>query len=191
MCIVALKHFQNTGWVGVKNRDRNYKPLIYIKQSNRKNMERIYIWDDVTKYTEGMNEYGVCILAAAVATKSDEKEGSKGRDEDSKFYSSDGKRIRTALFEKTPEKAIESIRKSQLPGTIIVFNAGVAYLIEAGFKTSGRDQDKYVFKYRHIDKSETAVRTNHGVWIPWLGYQPSDDEEEQISRDSSESRLNK
>jgi len=191
MCIVALKHFPNTGWVGVKNRDRNYKPLIYIKQSIRKNIERIYLWDDITKYTEGMNEYGVCILSAAVATKSDEKEGAKSRDDsDTTFYSSDGKRIRTALFEKTPEKAIECLEKSQLPGTTIVFNAGVAYLIEAGFKSSGRDEEEYFFKCRHIDKSETAVRTNHGIWLSWLGYQPSDeDEEQQMSRDSSESRL--
>jgi len=54
MCIVALKYFTDGGWVGVKNRDRNYKPNIRIRQSFRDDVERLYIWDDKTKYTEGI-----------------------------------------------------------------------------------------------------------------------------------------
>ena len=46
MCIVAVKYFPETGWVGVKNRDRNYQPVIKIKQSFRNDIERMYILDD-------------------------------------------------------------------------------------------------------------------------------------------------
>ena len=77
MCIVALKHFDDLGWVGVKNRDRNYKPSIMVKQSFSRGIERIYLYDEKTKYTEGMNENGVSILSACTQVKKDEKEGTK------------------------------------------------------------------------------------------------------------------
>ena len=75
MCVIAIRFFKDIGWVGVKNRDRNYRPTVHIKQSFRNNVERLYIWDEKTKYTEGLNEFGVSILSAAVAVKDDEKEG--------------------------------------------------------------------------------------------------------------------
>lgn len=189
MCIVALKYFEKTGWVGVKNRDRNYKPVIYIRQSMRKDIERIYIWDDITKYTEGMNEHGVCILATAVSVKYDEKEGSKSGEDDGVYYSEDGKRIRTALFEKTPELAMKSLIDSKLPGHVIVFNSETAFLVEAGFK-GHRQEDKYEYKSKKIDKKDVIVRTNHGIWLPWLGYQMTDEDGGE-SRKSSDSRLKK
>lgn len=190
MCIVALKYFNTTGWVGVKNRDRNYKPLIYIRQSVRRGIERIFLWDDITKYTEGLNEFGVSILSASVDTKYDEKEGkiSQHEEEDGQFYSPDGKKIRTALFEKTPEDAIKSLKESNLPGHIIVFNKTKAYLIEAAFKKPGRNEKDFVFKCNEVNKNNTIVRTNHGIWIPWSGYQ---EESKPYSRKSSEKRLEK
>ena len=191
MCIVALKYFNETGWVGVKNRDRNYKPLIYIKQSLRRGIERIYLWDDVTKYTEGSNEFGVSILSASVDTKYDEKEGKISRNEeerDENFYSPDGKKIRTALFEKTPEDAIKSLKESRLPGHIIVFNKSKAFLIEAAFSKPGRNPEDFIFKSQEINKKDVIARTNHGLWIPWSGYQKDTD---PYSRKSSEKRLKK
>jgi len=189
MCIVALKYFPDIGWVGVKNRDRNYKPIIYIRQSMRRDIERIYLWDDVTKYTEGMNEFGVSILATAVSVKYDEKEGTKSGEDDGVYYSEDGKRIRNALFEKTPEAAVQNLKEAKLPGHIIVFNSEKAYLIESGFKGHRKDND-FTFTSKKIEQDDIAVRTNHGVWLPWLGYQKSD-EDGGDSRKSSESRYNK
>lgn len=186
MCIVALKHFDKTGWVGIKNRDRNYKPLVHIKQSFRRDMERMYILDDKTKYTEGLNEYGVCILSASVTTKFDEKEGEKANEktrEETIFYSPDGKKIRTALFEKDVNSALNKLMELKFPGNTIIFDRDTAYLLESAFNK----ECKYVTKYRQIKPDEIIVRTNHGIFIPWSGYQPSDDED-NISRESSENR---
>ena len=100
MCVIAAKYFEKTGWVGVKNRDRNYKPTVHVRQSYRGGIERMYIWDEKTKYTEGLNEFGVSILSAAVATKKDEQEGFKNDEQDDvdrPFFSPDGKKIRKAL----------------------------------------------------------------------------------------------
>lgn len=185
MCIVALKYFKDKGWSGVKNRDRNYQPLITIKQSFRNDIERMYILDELTKYTEGLNEHGICILSAAVATKHDEKEGGKGRSKG--FSSPDGKKVRTALFEKTIEDAMEVLIETRLPGNTIIYDKERAFLIEAAYRDA--DREKFLVKKIEIPQDEVIVRTNHGILIPWAGYQPSDDPKEQASRDSSEARL--
>jgi len=181
MCVVALKYFNSLGWVGVKNRDRNYKPIIHIKQSFRRGLERLYLLDEKTKYTEGLNEFGVCILSAALATKKDEKEGTTKVRERENFSSPDGKKIRTALFEKTVEKALDKLIESELPGNTIVFDKENAFLLE------GAKDRKNIYKSKvlEIPKDEIIVRTNHGVLIPWSGYQGKDNFE---SRKSSETR---
>ena len=65
MCVIAAKYFPNKGWVGVKNRDRTYYPSINIRKSMKDGIERLYIWDENTRYTEGLNEHGICILNAS------------------------------------------------------------------------------------------------------------------------------
>jgi len=190
VCIVAAKYFKGTGWVGVKNRDRNYKPTVKIRQSFKKDIERLYIWDEKTKYTEGLNEFGVCILSAAVAVKDDEKEGSKEEENPDKvFYSPDGKKVRTALFEKTVDKALKKLIELEIAGNTLVFDTETLYLLEGAFD----EDDNYQHVVKKIPKTETIVRTNHGVLIPWAGYQNDEesDDHERAARISSESRLKK
>jgi hypothetical protein len=190
-CIVAVKYFSEVGWVGVKNRDRNYKPTIRIIQSFKDDIERMFLWDEKTRYTEGLNEFGVSILSAAVAVKNDENEGSKGDKSNSgkTFYSPDGKKIRTALLEKTVEDAIKSLVENKLPGNTAIFNRENAYLLEGAFK-GGNTQD-YIYKLIKISKEKVMARTNHGILIPWSGYQFTGDEKEKRARLSSEFRLKK
>lgn len=56
------------------------------------------------------------------------------------------------------------------------------YLVE------GAKRKNYVHKVREIPKDQTVVRTNHGIWLPWAGYQRTGDTAETLSRISSESR---
>jgi hypothetical protein len=58
MCVVAVKYLDKYGWVGAKNRDRNYIVTIDIVRSNRGGVQRMYIDDQTTRWTEGINEYG-------------------------------------------------------------------------------------------------------------------------------------
>lgn len=194
MCVIAAKYFEGTGWVGVKNRDRNYKPTIRIRQLMRRGVERLIIWDDVTKYTEGVNEYGVCILNAATDVKKDEKIGinrpknKKPKRGDPDFYAPDGLRIRNALLKKTPEAALKELIKDELRGSTIIFNEDECYLLEGMHEERGRE--KWVYKVQKIKKDETIVRTNHGILIAWAGYPKDSDDEHFInSRKSSEERL--
>lgn len=194
MCVIAAKYFEGTGWVGIKNRDRNYKPTIRIRQLNRAGVERLVIWDEVTKYAEGVNEYGVCILNAATDVKKDEKIGvsrpknNKPKRGDPGFYAPDGIRIRNALLKKTPEAALKYLIEAELRGSTLIFNKDKCFLLEGMHEERGRKN--WVYKVQEVKKTETVVRTNHGILIDWAGYpKKSDDEHMQNSRKSSEERL--
>jgi hypothetical protein len=194
MCVVACKYIDNLGWVIAKNRDRNYKPIIKIKKSFRNNIERLYIWDKITKYTEGVNEFGVGIVSASVTVKEDEAEGteaikSKKVDAERKkrvFYSPDGLRIRTALFEKTAVDAAKKLIELEIPGNTIIADKDRCFLLEGTFL----DSDEYVYKIAEVPKDKIAVRTNHGIFLPWTGYS-SEVPDQKLKRKSSEIRYKK
>lgn len=184
MCVVSVKYFADYGFVGCKNRDRNYKPTIRIRKSFRRGIERLYIWDEVTKYTEGLNEFGVCVMSASVRNKSDRKEGIKYEKEKKRtYYSPDGLRLRKSLFEKSPEDALEALIEFQIPGNTFIFNARKCFLLEGSF-----EDDKYVFESREISANETPiVRTNHGILLS--GSEDFPDGDVKKHRASSENRM--
>ena len=55
MCVVAAKHFKGHGWILVKNRDRNYPTEVKLVQSQRAGIERLFLRDTTTGYSEGLN----------------------------------------------------------------------------------------------------------------------------------------
>lgn len=195
MCVVIAKHLPDHGWVLAKNRDRNYKPVISMKQSHRKGIERLYMQDDKTRYTEGVNEHGVAIVSASVMVKKDEKEGAaSGSDDQSQriFYSPDGIRIRNALLKRTAKAALDELIKLQIPGNTFVADDKDCFLLEGAFKNQDETQRnrEYIYKTKKLKKTEAVARTNHGIFIPWSGYQNNkDNPHEKASRESSEMRL--
>ena len=176
MCVVAVKYFKGSGWIGVKNRDRNYQPTVQIVQSNRTGVQRLYLDDLKTRYTEGVNEFGLSILSASLSIKSDEKEADKvdGDDRDASYMSPDGKDIRDALLTKSPMQAIRLLVERERAGCTFVFNEKDCYLLEGGFTIKKEDaKDKEVprdYIYKILKITDYAVRTNHGVVLPQLGY---------------------
>ena len=198
MCVIAVKYFKESGWVGAKNRDRNYLPNISIVQSNRKGLQRLFIDDELTRYTEGLNEHGVCILSAALSVKDDEKEGDKiepGQRDDG-YMSPDGKTIRIALYEKSPSKAVKILRDRKLAGATIVFNERECWILEGGFNVRKEDATSdnprvYIHKMERLENKSGnfIVRSNHGELMPELGYQKNNgDAEKDEARESSEKR---
>lgn len=183
MCVVAVKWFEKFGWCGAKNRDRNYETTIKIIQSDRNDVQRLYIDDTVSRWTEGLNEFGVCILSASFSVKSDEKEGDKVVPKGGKkkynqtdYYSPDGKTIRDALYLKTPLEAIKHLQEQELCGATYVFNKDECYLLEGGFtvkkKHANEDNPReFISEIVEITKEVGwSVRTNHGIILPHLGY---------------------
>ena len=185
MCIIACKYFDGIGFVSVKNRDRNYIPEISFKDTTNNGVEILLFWDNITRYCEGMNSGGVCILSASLAVSDDEKEIVKR----SKVPSKDGIKIKKALRYPNVKAATMSLIKQKLPGNTLVFDKDTCYLIEGCWRPGGYKSKDYAYKVREVPRDEIIVRTNHGVWLDWAGYQRvSDNENETRSRISSESR---
>ena len=193
MCVVVAKYLPEYGWVLAKNRDRNYKPVVSIKQSNRNGVQRLYMQDDKTRYTEGVNEFGVAILSASIMVKKDEKEGAAaGSDDQSErtYYAPDGIRIRTALFKRSAKSALNTLIKLQIPGNTLIADDNECYILEGAFRDYHGPNKKYEYTYKKLKKTDGIVRTNHGIDMPWAGYQNNkDNPHEKASRKSSETRM--
>lgn len=199
MCCIAVKYLPKYGWLGCKNRDRNYKTHVDIVSSNLDNRQRLFIDDKTTRWTEGINEDGLAILSASFSVKSDEKEGdkiiSKPKTNKKSKISRDGLSIRNALRLSDPLKAAQTLIEFELAGATFIFNKDICYLLEGGFtvkkkNASEKNPREYIHSLKEIKKSVGyCVRTNHGIDLKQLGYSSrSDDENIKRSRTSSESR---
>lgn len=198
MCVVAVKYIDEYGWIGAKNRDRNYPVDLEIVTSNRKGIQRLYIDDQITRWTEGINEFGVSIISASLSVKSDEKEGgkAKGKGKGKKnMVSPDGLAIRNALLLKDPLSAVKLLIEAELAGSTFVFNKNKCYLLEGGFtmKKAAATEDsprEYKHSLKEIKKGDVCcVRTNHGIDLPFLGYaKDAKDAATKKNRKSSELR---
>jgi hypothetical protein len=185
MCVIVAKYFDNVGWVGVKNRDRNYVPDLSFRKKKNKNTEVLYFWDDITQYCEGMNDNGVCVLSASLMVLDDEKEITVR----TKTPSKDGVKIQKALRLTNIKAVAMSLIKQKLPGCTIIFDRETCYLLEGAWAPGGYEDKDYKYKIEEIPHDQTVARTNHGVWLKWAGYQYSSDDGETASAISSRSRL--
>lgn len=182
MCVVAAKHFSDVGWALAKNRDRNYEPTIKMVQRKDQGVERLYLYDLETGYSEGLNEHGVSIISAAVAVKTDEKEGGKAKAKVN-GTSPDGKRIRLALLEKTAKGALDRLIESKIPGNTFITDGRVCYLLESGYERSDENQEDYKYDVIKCDPNKTYVRTNHGFKFD-IGYSDKFPEEKYKAKSS-------
>lgn len=183
MCIIIAKYFPGIGWAGAKNRDRNYTPTLDFIEDEKYDVDRMMMHDQITGYKEGINSYGISILNTSLDVYDDESEVEAGTAD----VSPDGTNIAEALLQKTPLDAVKVLIKRKLGGCTIVFNKDEMILIEASDKDG---KAPYKFEVKRIPKSENLVRTNHGIWLPWAGYQRKpDNKSETLSRLSSESRF--
>jgi hypothetical protein len=185
MCVILAKYFPDKGWIGVKNRDRNYIPEISFKRIQKGGTEIMLFWDDITQYCEGFNSGGVAILSASLMVLDDEKEITVR----AKRPSKDGIKIKRALAYPNVKAAAMSLIKQKLTGNTIIFDRDTCYLLEGAWKPGGYNDKDFDYKIVEVPKDRFVVRTNHGVLLDWAGYQrvPGDDNQ-TASRVSSESR---
>ena len=183
MCVIVAKYFPGTGWAGAKNRDRKYIPELDFIESEKNGVDRMMMHDKVTGYKEGINSHGISILNTSLDVLEDEPDVEAGTAKSSP----DGKLIAAALLQNNVKDAVQLLIKHKLVGCTIVFDQHTLYLIE------GADQDgtrPYEYRVKQIPKTETVARTNHGLWLPWAGFQrDSGDSQQEMDRISSEARL--
>jgi hypothetical protein len=176
MCTVSAKYLPSFGWVIAKNRDQDYVSAIEFEDEPEKTVgEILLMYDKNTGYREGMNYKGMSIITASLTPNlNDETDRA------------DGEKIRLALLKKSPEEAAKFLISKKVTGFIFIATSDKLLLIEAG--KIENDKGEYHSQFRVVPKTETIVRTNHGIELPWAGFQYGINDQQDIWRKSSESR---
>ena len=165
MCIIVSKSIDGSK-ILAKNRDRAYKPSLEIVHTLINGVEVAYLRDTITDWSEGMNEYGIGLVNTALMVGYDEnekkivKKGGKP--------SKDGKKIRTALSQKTIRETINSAITFDggIKGHTFIATPTKTVCIE----TTSKHNPKYELHY-----GEGVVRTNHGHLHTGAGYSEGPD----------------
>lgn len=187
-CVIAAVKLDD-GVVLAKNRDRGYKAKMEIIHELIDDVEVVY-WRDVdTDWSEGMNEYGIGIVNAALFVGRDEKEGKevekrrkKSDTTEKRANSKDGEKIRMALSKKDLPMTVKSLisftgskSKFGLRGETFVSNGKNTYIIELTSKHTPT-----ISKMKKDTK--VVVRTNHGIYHKNAGYTKGEKKESSHKR---------
>ncbi len=169
-CIIA-----SGDWGGnhvlFKNRDRNYLAPIKVYHEILNGVEVLYYKDELTGWLEGINEFGIGIVNAALSVTEDEKEG------------------HIAILNKDPLKMLEALQCDNIDDAVnIICNKKITghTFISDDIETISIELDKeFGCIVRKLRANSVHVRTNHGIHFESAGYQ------EGIGRDSSLTRRNR
>jgi len=176
MCIIGAKYLRDKGWVLVKNRDQDYvSDISFLDRDHPKVGEVMCLYDHHTNYREGMNYLGMTIITTSLTPIPNDETDNK-----------DGDSIYHALQLNNPEDAANYLTDKNITGFIFISTKDKLILIEAAREDQGKG--KYKFKQTLIPKNEIVVRTNHGVDLPWAGFQYGYSEQQDVWRKSSELR---
>lgn len=172
-CIVAAGTFGDS-YCLLKNRDRNYVPEIRVVHEVKDGVEVAYLEDEFTGWVEGLNEYGIGIVNAALMVSRDETERDAVERTGKKL--DDGARILKALTQETVAKAAKSVReyKGGLKGHTIISDGKKSYYVEM--------PDSNDLEYDDLPLDKLFVRTNHGVEFSDAGYVEGEREKSSKSR---------
>ena len=179
-CIVAIGEWDGKRCL-LKNRDRNYRPKIRVVHEIRKGVEVAYVYDDLTGWVEGLNEYGIGIVNAALQVARDEAEKKIVKTVGKK--SKDGARILKALECKDLDSCIESLcsYKGGIKGHTFVSDGEQSRSIEA--------TSKHDCQVRTVANGKTHVRTNHGFYYEDAGYQDGPNYLSSVTRRNKAQRV--
>ena len=104
-CIIVSKEV-NDKFILAKNRDRGYHPKLEVIHELIDGVEVAYLHDQVTDWSEGMNEFGLGVVNSALLVGYDEAEGKLVQN--MRGYGEDGKKMRSIFSKKTIKEAIQA-----------------------------------------------------------------------------------
>jgi hypothetical protein len=151
-----------------KNRDRSYSARVKVVRELINDVEMVYIVDEDTDWSEGMNSFGTAIINSALMVNADEKEKKLAKKKGKP--SEDGKKIRRALMFKKASESLTSIMNFTgddkqdvgVKGHTFIATPNNTYSIEM------TSEHKPVIK--KLNRKQNHVRTNHGYDYKDSGY---------------------
>ena len=177
MCIIVAKYLKDRGWVLAKNRDQDYVATLSFLDEKDPKVGEIFVLDDhLIKYKEGMNHKGLVVITTSL-TPVISLESNK----------TDGTNIYKALHMSDPMEAAKFLIEKKMTGYIFCATPEKLVLVEAARKDKGDKQGigDYVSTIRVVPKDEIVVRTNHGIDLPWAGFQMGYDKTQDMWYKSS------
>ena len=166
-CIITHSVLNNKVLLA-KNRDRAYDAKISIVRELIGDSELVYILDDDTDWSEGMNCSGIGIINSALMVNADEKEKKmiklKGK------VSEDGLKIRRALSFTELPKVITSIINYYGRDVLDVGVKGHTFVADPKNSISIEMTSKHKPSIKKLNRNYNHVRTNHGYKYNDSGY---------------------
>jgi hypothetical protein len=186
-CIIVSTEMDDK-FILAKNRDRAYKPQLEIIHEIIDGVEVVYLHDMITDWSEGLNEFGIGAVNAALAVGHDEiekkvvkKKGKPGKD---------GLKMRHIISRKTLTEAVNAClhykgaSDKALNGHTFISNPKKMVSVEVTSK------HKPVIKIQNIEQPH--VRTNHGHSYQDAGYTNGESYKSSVLRKiSAEKQLKK
>jgi hypothetical protein len=186
-CIIVSTEMDDK-FILAKNRDRAYKPQLEIIHEIIDGVEVVYLHDVITDWSEGLNEFGIGAVNAALAVGRDElekkvvkKKGKPGKD---------GAKMRFIISRKTLKDAVKAclefkgVSDKALNGHTFISNPTKMVSVEVTSK------HKPLVTIQNIEQPH--VRTNHGHSYQNAGYTNGESYKSSVLRKiSAEKQLKK
>jgi hypothetical protein len=186
-CIIVSTEMDDK-FILAKNRDRAYKPQLEIIHEIIDGVEVVYLHDVITDWSEGLNEFGIGAVNAALAVGRDElekkvvkKKGKPGKD---------GAKMRFIISRKTLKDAVKAclefkgVSDKALNGHTFISNPTKMVSVEVTSK------HKPLVTIQNIEQPH--VRTNHGHSYQNAGYTSGESYKSSVLRKiSAEKQLKK
>ena len=151
-----------------KNRDRPYEANVKVVRELINDVELVYIIDNDTDWSEGMNSEGIGIINSALMVNADEKEKKLAKKKGKP--SEDGKKIRRALLFKKPQDAIMSVVNYTGEDVSDVGVKGHTFIATKNHTYSIEMTSEHKPVIKKLNRKHNHVRTNHGYDYKDSGY---------------------
>jgi hypothetical protein len=167
-CVAVHKVLDDGCVCLAKNRDRTYNTNMTIIRELVDDTEIVYIHDEDTDWSEGLNEHGIGIVNTALLVNRDENE--KKIAKKTGQPSADGKKIRVALAKPKLSEAIKSLMYYKGTDELDVGVKGHTFIANPKHSFSIEMTSKHLPIVKRLNKKYDHIRTNHGYSYPDSGY---------------------
>lgn len=159
MCVAVAKKIKlkNSGaenWFLYKIRDRAYDPKYTVKFNSVGEIQAVFLVDDDTDWTEGVNSAGIMLVSTALQNHEDKKDdGSKGKKSGSSKPTRNGVILRQVLRMAKLDDVVNTLKEELFTGNTFVSDGKRLFVLEISIKSKNVDKKEKDFM-KNIDTSE-------------------------------------
>jgi len=167
-CVMVHKVMPNGCICLAKNRDRTYTANMTVIRELVDDTEIVYIHDEDTDWSEGLNEHGIGIVNTALLVNRDENEKKLAKKKGKP--SADGIKMRAALTKSKISEAMKSLIYYTGGDKLNVGVKGHTFIANPKHSFSIEMTSKHLPVIKKLNRKYDHIRTNHGYSYPDSGY---------------------